>query len=134
MVLIGGQAVKITKTLLRVTGYYTVAIPPPKLSAGIRPFELKKEKKYNIFTFNPSRMEIPFLTDPGYFIHPLEVRICFCTFVLVVFGTSTLYFSSLWRSPLSYTPPSTPSNVFEINKTIGGGGGGGGLNRGFTVF
>ena len=28
MVLIGGQAVKITKTLLRVTGYYTVATPP----------------------------------------------------------------------------------------------------------
>ena len=118
MVLIGGQAVKITKTLLRVTGYYTVAIPPPKLSAGIRPFESKKEKKYNIFTFNPSRMEIPFLTDPGYFIHPLEVRICFCTFVLVVFGTSTLYFSSLWRSPLSNTrhvyfkhPPTPPPQM-----------------------
>ena len=88
-------------------------------------------------------MEKTFLTDPGYFIHLLEVRICFCTFVLVVFGTpcslpfpiyklltSTLYFSSLWRSPLSNTrhvyfkhlPPPTPSNVFEINKTIGGGG------------
>ena len=111
MVLIGGQAVKITKTLLRVTGYYTVAIPPPKLSAGIRPFELKKEKKYNIFTFNPSRMEIPFLTDPGYFIHPLEVRICFCTFVLVVFGTSNLYFRSLWRSPSHIHPPPPPPQM-----------------------
>ena len=131
-----------------MTGYYTVAIPPPKLSAGIRPFELKKETKYNILTFNPSRMEKPFLSDPGYFIYLLEVRICFCTFVLVVFGipcTSTLYFSSLWRSPLSNTrhvcfkhlpPPPPRSNVFEINKTVegGGGGGGGGLNRGFTVF
>ena len=123
-----------------MTGYYTVAIPPPKLSAGIRPFELKKETKYNILTFHSSRMEKPFLTDPGYFIHLLEVRICFCTFVLVVFGTSfTLYFSSLWRSPLSNIrhvyfkhPPPTPSNVFEINKTIEGGGGK--LNRGFTVF
>ena len=115
-----------------MTGYYTVAIPPPKLSAGIRPFELKKETKYNILTFNPSRMEKPFLTDPGYFIHPLEVRICFRTLVLFVFGTSctsTLYYSSLWRSPLSNTrhvyfkhpPPPSPSNVFQINKTFGGG-------------
>ena len=135
----------------QVTGYYTSLSPLPSCPSGIRPFALKKETKYNILTFNPSRMEKPFLSDPGYFIHLLEVRICFCTFVLVVFGTpcslpfpiyklltSTLYFSSLWRSPLSNTrhvyfkhlPPPTPSNVFEINKTIGGGG----LNRGFTVF
>ena len=72
MVLIGGQAVKITKTLLRVTGYYTVAIPPPKLSAGTRPFELKKEAKYNLFTLNPSGMEKTFLPDPACFIHQLN--------------------------------------------------------------
>ena len=69
-------------------GYYTVAIPPPKLSEGTCPLELNKEAQYNLFTLNPSGMEKPFLTDPGCFIHRLEVRICFCTFVLFVFGTS----------------------------------------------
>ena len=108
-----------------MTGYYTVAIPPPKLSAGTRPFELKKEAKYNLFTLNPSGMEKTFLPDPGCFIHRLILYLCaFCFWYFLYLSFSTLYFSSLWRSPSQIPATSilspTPSNVFEINETIGG--------------
>ena len=120
-----------------MTGYYTVALPPPNLSARTRPFELKKEAKYNLFTLKSildgktipdwSGMLYSSTGSSDLFLYPCA----FCFWYFLYLSFSTLYFSSLWRSRLSNTrhvylrppPPPTPSNVFEINKTMGGGGG-----------
>ena len=80
-------------------------------------------------------------TDPGWFIHQLEVRIWFWssaawppTFLYLSF--STLYFSSLWRTDTTVLPElnkppvsiKPPSNGPEINNPYGG------LKRGFKVI
>ena len=70
-------------------------------------------------------MEKPFLTDPGYFIHLLEVVPLCLLFLVLQLCILVLYGDPLSQIPatsiLSTPPPHpTPSNVFEINKTIEG--------------
>ena len=79
-------------------------------------------------------------TDPGWFVHLLEVRICFfilgCTTSNVLYLCfSTLYSSSFWRTdtivfvklkkaPSQISPTISikpPANVFEMNKPPPGG-------------
>ena len=75
-------------------------------------------------------------TDPGRFIHQLEVcfvslasrppiTLYFCLFLFVLFYfIENNAFAKLNKPPLSNK---LPSNVFGINKPLPGGGGGGGL-------
>ena len=97
----------------------------------------------------PSLLRIIWINyDLGWFIHQLEVRICFgsssawpptsCTWafplcIIILYGelipSSFLNSTSPPNSnkPLVSIKPPPPWNVFEINKPLGG------LNRGFTV-
>ena len=91
---------------------------------------------------NQSRLFKFVWTDPGWFVHQLEARICFwssaawpptsCTWafpfcILVPYGEMIPSSGLNQRSPPSLLrtikpPPHTPSNVFELNMPPRGGG------------